>query len=178
MTGTLRPPVSATDHRLGAAADARVVVTAFGDYECPYSRRLDRLVREELVDAHAGEVAYVFRHFPLEKIHLRALDAALAAEAAGAQGRFWDMHALLYDNQRDLDRSELAGFAERLNLDVKRFTRDLDERVYVDRVRGDLRSGVGSGVQSTPTAFLNGQRWELQRVDEIVLDVEHALRAQ
>jgi protein-disulfide isomerase len=177
-TDTLRPPVGTGDHRLGAVAgSARVEITAFGDYECPYSRRLDRLVREELMEAHGSEVAYIFRHFPLGNIHPAAFDAAAAAEAAGAQGRFWEIHTLLYDHQRALARSDLVEHAKRLDLDVERFTRDLEDGAHAERVRADLRSGVGSGVRATPTAFLNGQRWEVQALDEIVRDVEQALRA-
>lgn len=108
----------------------------------------------------ADQLRFVFRHFPLTQIHPHAQGAAETSEAAGAQGRFWEMHALLYENQRALDPMHLLGYAEDLDLDAQRFVRELEERVYQPRVREDFMSGVRSGVNGTPAFFINGIRYD------------------
>jgi protein-disulfide isomerase len=102
------------------------------------------------------QLRFVFRHFPLTQIHPHAEGAAEASEAAAAQGRFWEMHDLLYENQRALDPMHLLGYAEELGLDTQRFVRELEERIYQPRVREDFMSGVRSGVSGTPAFFITG----------------------
>jgi protein-disulfide isomerase len=106
------------------------------------------------------EMCFAYRHFPLTTVHPYAWTAAEAAEAAGAQGQFWPMHDLLFEDQEHLALRDLVARASLLNLDVDRFTEDLRTRVYQDKVQADLLSGVYSGVQGTPTFFINGVRYQ------------------
>ena len=153
---TLERSVDAHDWAKGPAA-ARVTLLEYGDYECPFCGRawleLQRLERQV-----EDRVRFVFRHFPLSQAHPHAMLAAEAAEAAGAQGQFWPMHDLLYRNQRHLEAPALLGYAADLGLDLARFSRDLQEHRHVARVRRDFLDGVRSGVNGTPTFFINGRR--------------------
>ena len=106
------------------------------------------------------DMRFVFRHFPLAELHPHAVAAAEAAEAAGAQGRFWPMHDMLYENQDALELDDLVGYADALGLDTGRFTEDLASHVYLGRVQRDFQSGVRSGVKGTPTFFINDVRFE------------------
>jgi protein-disulfide isomerase len=103
-------------------------------------------------------LAFAFRHFPLTQIHPHAQMAAEAAEAAGAQGRFWEMHDVLFENQRALNEQAIVAYAAGIGLDVDRFVQELNDGVHVARVREDFMSGVRNGVNGTPTFFINGQR--------------------
>jgi protein-disulfide isomerase len=152
----LMPPVGAGDHVLGDA-DAPVTLVEYGDYECPYCGRAHAIVREVLRMVGAG-VRFVFRHFPLAEVHPYALEAAEAAEAAGAQGRFWLMHDVLFERQEALEHGSLVAYAEALGLDTGRFARDLATHAHLARVKSDFRSGVRSGVNGTPTFFVQGTR--------------------
>src|SRR5207247_11208926 len=105
-----------------------------------------------------GRLRFVFRNFPISTSHPHAQQAAEAAEAAAAQGKFWEMHDLLYENQRRLRDEDLRGYAEKLGLDVERFDEDLAEHVHAERVHEDFMSGVRSGVNGTPTFYINGDR--------------------
>jgi protein-disulfide isomerase len=148
----LEPVDPAVDHVRGSPAASLIV--EYGDYECPYSRQAFRAI--EQVEARR-EVRFAFRHFPLTEIHPHALAAALAAEAAAQQGRFWDMHDLLYHRQKALANDDLVAYARELGLDVGRFERDRAGEPALDRIRRDVRSAVASGeVQGTPTLFIDG----------------------
>jgi protein-disulfide isomerase len=128
----------------------------YGDYECPYTRRaLIQVpkVREELGD----DFVLVFRNFPLVEIHPHALHSAEAAEAAGQQGKFWDMHDLLFANQRALTDTDLLRHATKLGLDEARFIRDRDSDLVKSKIGADVHSGESSGVRGTPTFFVNGR---------------------
>ncbi|MDX6500328.1 MAG: hypothetical protein QOG23_3588 [Blastocatellia bacterium] len=161
--GTLTPPAGKRDHVQGPA-DAPVTLLEYGDFECSYCGAAYLIVKK-IQESMGDQLRFVFRHFPLTQIHPHAEGAAEAAEAAGAQGRFWEMHDLLYENQRALDAMHLLGYAEDLGLDTQRFVRELEERVYQPRVREDFMSGVRSGVNGTPAFFINGVRhdgsWDL-----------------
>jgi protein-disulfide isomerase len=150
----LAVPVSATDHALGPE-HAAVVVVEYGDFECPTCKQAAATVRM-LLTRYASRVRIVFRHFPLEEAHPHALAAAEAAESAGEQGRFWEMHDLLFANQEHLTARHLLGLAERLGLDMARFTAEMDEHVYVQRVREHQAGGRRSHVRGTPGFFVNG----------------------
>lgn len=155
-TGRLKPPVGANDHVQGPAK-APVTLLEYGDYECPYCGEaypVVKAVQERLGD----QVRFVFRNFPLAEAHPHAEHAAEAAEAAGAQGKFWQIHDLLYENQDALDDDDLVRYARALHLDVPRFVKEMKESVYIERVREDFSSGVRSGVNGTPTFFINGER--------------------
>ncbi len=151
-------PISDRDHVLGPD-DAPVTLLEYGDYECPYCRQVVPVI-QELRERFGDRLRYVFRHLPLAKAHPDAQLAAEAAEAAAAQGKFWEMHELLYEHQGELDREHLDDYASEIGLDVERFERELDAHTYADRVREDFLGGVHSGANGTPTFYLNGVRYD------------------
>jgi len=150
---TLAVPVSATDH-LAGPAHARVVVLEYGDFECPTCIAVEPAVKQ-LRSLHP-EMAFVFRHFPVEDAHPHALMAAEAAEAAGAQGKFWAMHDLLLAQPHHLTRSHLDAHAAQIGLDTTRFKAELDDEIYRQRVREHQQGGQRSHLRATPTFFVNG----------------------
>jgi len=152
----LKPPVGANDHVQGSAK-APVTLVEYGDYECPYCGEAYAIVKA-LQERLGDQLRFVFRNFPLSQAHTHAEHAAEAAEAAGAQGKFWEMHDMLYENQDALEDEDLVRHARALHLDVPRFVKDMEEHRYADRVREDFRSGVRSGVNGTPSFFVNGVR--------------------
>ena len=153
---TLTQPVSARDHAEGPAA-APMTLVEYGDYQCPYCGAAYPVVKR-LQKTLGKKLRFVFRNFPLTQAHPYALIAAEAAEAAALQGKFWEMHDLLFQHQSALARKNLLAYAETLGLDSDRFSRELKKRVYEDRVREDFRRGVQNGVYKTPGLFLNGVR--------------------
>jgi protein-disulfide isomerase len=147
--------VNETDHKLGGA-HARATLVEYGDFECPNCKQAAPAVK--LMLAHFKDrLRFVFRHFPLEEVHLHALLAAQAAEAAGAQRKFWPMHDLLFENQSRLQLHQLHAYAQRLELDMTRYDFEIADGVYLQRIREHIDSGVRSRVHSTPTFFINGQ---------------------
>lgn len=146
---------SGRDHMRGAL-DAPVTVVEYGDFECPYCGQAEPVVREMLADF--ANVRYVWRHLPLTDVHPHAQLAAEAAEAAGEQGSFWEMHDLLLTHQDALNPTDLLGYAERLGLDLDMFREHMGKRLGVDRVAEDVESADLSGVTGTPTFFINGRR--------------------
>jgi diadenylate cyclase len=154
----LDTPFGDRDHVRGAAT-APVTLVEYGDFECPYCGRMYPVVKE-LRERAGDRLRVVFRHFPLDSVHPHARRAAEAAEAAAAQGRFWEMHDLLFENQDDLDDEALRRYAARLGLDMARFEDDLAERRHAPRVREDRLDGERTGVEGTPTFFINGARYE------------------
>jgi protein-disulfide isomerase len=153
-----RPVDPAWDHIQGSL-DAPAVLVEYGDYECPYCGAAYPNVKA--VQAELGDrLAFVYRHFPLVHVHAHAEPAAEAAEAAGAQGEFWAMHHQLFTHQRALGPPYLLQYAVAIGLDVDRFTTDLAGHTYAPRVAEHFRSGVESGVQGTPTFFINGVHFD------------------
>lgn len=158
MPDTVHPSLEPLDERIDhvrGPAEARVILE-YGDYECPYSRQAFRKI--EIVERRLkGRVRFAFRHFPLTEIHPHALAAAAAAEAAALQGRFWEMHGLLFHHQRALEHDDLRRYAAQLELDVQRFDADRIGDDVLRRVRRDVDSGLLSGeVHGTPTLFIDG----------------------
>jgi protein-disulfide isomerase len=153
---TLTVPVNAGDHVQGSQ-DAQVTLVEYGDYECPYCGEAYPIVKR-LEKKMGRDLRFVFRNFPLTESHPRALAAAQAAEAAGLQGRLWEMHDLLYENQDTLEDKDLIAFARKLKLDVERFTRDFSSNEVRTKIQEDFSAGVRSGVNGTPTFFINGVR--------------------
>ena len=151
----LAVPVSAIDHFMGPA-HAPVTVVEYGDFECPNCKQAAPAAGM-LLERFVNRIRYVYRHFPLEEVHPHALCAAEAAESAGAQGKFWEMHNLLFENQQHLEVSDLRSYAERLELDMARFVADLDDEIYRQRVREHMAGARDSGVRGTPTFFVNGK---------------------
>jgi formate-nitrite transporter family protein len=154
FTETLRQPLSDRDHRLGSR-DAPVTLVMYGGFECLYCGRAYPIMKRLLRDADGG-LLVVFRHYPLNVGHAHAQLAAEAAEAAAAQGRFWEMADLLFENQAALDAGSLESYAAQVGLDVARFRRELETHVHAARVTEDLEGGEQSGVSWTPTFFING----------------------
>jgi len=152
----LADPVDPERDHVRGPSEAPITLVEYADFECPYCGQAEPIVRELLADF--GDVRYVWRHLPLLDVHPNAQFAAEAAEAAERQGAFWAMHDLLLDHQGALLTADLVGYAERLGLDVARFTRDLRCHVGADRVAQDVDSADLSGVSGTPTFFLNGRR--------------------
>lgn len=174
----LTQPVSEQDHYLGPP-HVPTILLEYGDYECPFCGRA-HLVVKEVMRSLRGQLGYVFRHFPLSNMHPNAELAAEAAEAAGAQGRFWEMHDALYANQERLGPGQIEVLARELRLDTERFVREVNDRVYRERVRRDFMSGVRSGVNGTPTFFINGARfdgsWDADTLTTVLRATLHAER--
>ena len=158
-------PVSAADHVRGAR-DALVTVIEYGDFECPSCKQAAPAVKL-LLEKFPQRVRFVFRPFPLEGVHPHALAAAEAAECAGAQGKFWEMHDLLFGHQLHLTHQHLLAYAGELGLDLARFKGELDDEVYRQRVREHQKAGELSGVRGTPTFFINDR----------ILDVSYGLHS-
>jgi len=149
-------PIQPDDHVEGHP-EAIYTIVEYGDYECPECGRLFLTLRE-IRSQLEGKLRIVFRHYPLSGLHVNAQLAAEAAESAGAQSRFWEMHCHLFENQHALRRKDLMRYAEKLSLDVKQFAYDLKHRTYENVVRENFRRGVQNGVYGTPGLFINGVR--------------------
>ncbi|MGB6452374.1 MAG: DsbA family protein [Steroidobacteraceae bacterium] len=147
-------PVNSNDHVLGDP-HAPVTVVEYGDFECPTCKQAAPAVKL-LLERFQNRVLFAFRHFPQEMAHPHAIQAAEAAECAGAQGRFWSMHDLLFEHQTHLDRKHLFGHAKKLELDQARFAADMDDEVYLQRIRDHIDTGRLSHVRATPGFFVNG----------------------
>lgn len=150
----LSHPINSTDHVLGSR-HAPVTVVEYGDFECPTCKQAAPAVKL-LLERFDGKVLFAYRHFPLESIHPHALRAAEAAECAGAQGHFWAMHDVLFANQAHLDLTDLTAYAERLELDRAKFTAEMDDEIYLQRIREHIDSGRSSHLRATPGFFVNG----------------------
>jgi protein-disulfide isomerase len=167
--------VNATDHNLGPS-HAPVTLVEYGDFECPNCKQAAPAVKL-LLQRFTGRVRFIYRHFPLEEVHPHALQAALAAEVAAGQSKFWPMHDLLFDNQQHLKPPQLRRYAERLELDMVRYDADMADTVYLQRVREDIEGGSRSGVRATPTFFVNGMIADVSAGLQRLFDqVEAALR--
>src|SRR5215208_6089323 len=150
----MEPLDDAVDHVRGGSAGRLIV--EYGDYECPYSRQAFRAI-ERVESQLRDRVRFAFRHFPLVGIHPHALAAAAAAEAAALQGRFWEMHELLFHRQQALEDDDLPGYAVELDLDLERFEADRASAGVLARIRRDVESGLATGeVLGTPTLFIDG----------------------
>ena len=139
--------------------EAPVTILEYGDFECPYCA-MARPELESLVAAYPDDIRLVFRHFPISTTHPHAKMAAEAAESAGAQGKFWEMHDMLFTHQDRLEFEDLRRYAHALGLDLRRFDEEMREHVYEPEVRRDVRRGIQDGVNGTPTIFINGLRYD------------------
>jgi protein-disulfide isomerase len=173
----LTMPVTEERDHIQGPTEAAVTLVEYGDYECPYCGAAYPIIKE--VQSRMGErLRFVFRNFPITTSHPHAEQAAETAEAAATQGRFWQMHDLLYENQRRLRVPDLRDYAERLALDVERFDRELTEHAHAARVREDFMSGVRSGVNGTPTFYINGARHDdSYDIDTMLAALERAASA-
>jgi protein-disulfide isomerase len=156
---TLTLPITTDRDHIQGASSAAVTLLEYGDYECPYCGAAYPIVKQ-VQEAMGDGLRFVFRNFPISTSHPHAEQAAEAAEAAAAQDQFWPMHDLLYENQQRLDENDLLGYADSLGLDVERFEQELKGHVHAPRVHEDFMSGVRSGVNGTPSFYINGVRHE------------------
>ena len=154
----LTAPVGPHDHALGPS-NAAVTLVEYGDFECEFCGRAYPELKR-LLEQVSGKVRFVFRHFPIPEDHPHAQHAAEVAEAAAAQGKFWEMHDLLYQHQAALSDDNLLGYARELGLDVARVQRELTAHTHRQHVREDFMGGVRSGVSGTPRFFINGRPHE------------------
>lgn len=154
----LRRPVDNTDHIKGNI-NASIEIVEYGDYQCPYCAAAFPLVKDMLLFG-ADKIKFVFRNFPLAKIHPLAKSAAIAAEAAALQYKFWEMHDALFENQKHITNRYLHVLAENLSLDMNEFERELQSGILSEKIDADFFSGMRSGVNRTPTFFVNGKRFE------------------
>jgi protein-disulfide isomerase len=152
----LTAPVSERDHVAGPET-APVTIVEYGDYECPFCGAAHPVIKA-LQQALGASLRFAYRHFPLSQIHPHSYQAAEAAEAAGAQGRFWEMHDTLFEHQNRLSTQDLLGYAGALGLELESFAADIAEHRHAPKIREDFLSGVRSGVNGTPTFFVNGVR--------------------
>jgi len=152
---SLKPPVSNNDQSAGDAHSATVLVE-FGDYQCPHCGNAHPLVKR-LLKEHGAAFHFVFRNFPLQEAHPYAFMAAVTAEAAAKQHKFWQMHDMIFEHQEKLGGFHtFMGFAEELKLDMHQFSQDVKSEHIINKVEYDFESGVRSGVNGTPTFFING----------------------
>ena len=157
MSSHLIPAVNSNDHIMGDNK-AAIELLEYGDYQCPYCGQaypIIKAVQKKL----KGELRFVFRNFPLSEVHPYAFNAAVAAEAAALQGKFWEMHDVIYEHQSRLSPEALFGYAEKIGLDIERFKGDIQKESLSERVESDFESGVRSGVNGTPGLFINGLKY-------------------
>lgn len=166
--------VSREDRTLGPV-NAPAVLVEYGDFECPYCGRAHPMIKE--VQRRLGDrLCFAFRHFPMTRVHPHSMQAAEAAEAAAAQGRFWEMHDLLFERQDALETEDLKRYATELKLDSARFDQELDGHIYVDEIRRQFMEGVRSGVNGTPAFFINGVRYDgPPELDPLVKAIEESI---
>ena len=158
-TRKLITPVNiGTDHIRGSI-NASINIVEYGDYECPYTGMAYPIVKE-IMKQFNTKVYFVFRNFPLIDIHPHAQHAAEAAEVAASQDKFWQMHDYLFEHQKALDDNHLLQYAERLGLDINKFKEAVSEHTYAPLIEESLKTGIDSGVEGTPTFFVNGERYE------------------
>lgn len=154
----LKVPIGKRDHIYGSI-DARVKLVEYGDFECPNCGAAYSIVKRIQQDL-GDRLCLIFRHFPLKEIHEHAFSAACAAEAAGKQNKFWDMHDMLFEHQDALHDEDLIKYGGLLGLDMPQFIKDMDSTEVEKKVREDFMSGVRSGVNGTPTFYINGIRYD------------------
>ena len=157
-SATLTPPVSGRDHAQGRA-DALVTLVEYGDYQCPYCGAAHPVVKR-LECAFGNKLRFVFRNFPLTQAHPYAMVAAEAAEAAALQGKFWEMHDLIYENQGNLEPDILPAWAQKVGLNLQEFGTAIRQGEITKRIKEDRTSGIRSGVNGTPCFFVNGARYD------------------
>lgn len=154
----LAVPVTAMDHAKGRP-DAAIELVEYGDFECPYCGEAFEIVTR-LLQTFGDNLHYVFRNFPLQNLHPNALNSAKAAEAAGLQRRYWQMHQILFENQDELDDENLMSFADEIGLNVNQFERAFKSPTILRRIESDVEGARQSGVESTPSFFINGRKYE------------------
>jgi protein-disulfide isomerase len=157
MKGQLKPVVSSKDHIQGNASAALELVE-YGDYQCPFCGAAYPIIKN--IQRKLGDdLKFVFRNFPLAEMHPDAFMAAVAAEAAALQNKFWKMHDIIFENQQALTLDDLFVYAKEIDLDLERFKNDISNQEVIDKVENDFESGVRSGVNGTPSFYINGRKY-------------------
>ena len=151
-------PVSESRDHIQGPVNAPITLVEYGDYECPYCGQAYMIIKE-IQERLGSKLCFVFRNFPLTKVRPHAYKAAIAAETAAAQGKFWDMYDYLFKHGQVVNDDNLRQSAAKLGLNVARFDREFLARTYSSHVDEDIQSGKSSGVKSTPTFFINGDRY-------------------
>ncbi|MCL6749489.1 DsbA family protein [Nostoc sp. CCCryo 231-06] len=158
-------PISEQDHIQGLVSTS-VTLLQYGDYQCPTCGEAHRLIKA--IQHQINDLCFVFRHFPQQQIHPYAQRAAEAAEAAAAQGQFWQMHDILFNHQQELGNDYLVDYANNLGLDIPQFLQDISRQVHIARINQDIESGLHSGVTAAPALFINGirytSRWNIEQL--------------
>jgi protein-disulfide isomerase len=155
---SLKPEIGPADQAQGNE-QAAIKLVEYGDYQCPYCGDAYSIVKE-IQSTFGDQILFVFRNFPLQEAHRYANIAAQAAEAAGRQGKFWEMHDAIYENQQQLNDDFLDNLAEKLGLDMEHFESDLNSEEISSKIENDFESGVRSGVNGTPSFFVNGVKFD------------------
>ncbi|MFL6425770.1 MAG: DsbA family protein [Nitrososphaeraceae archaeon] len=155
----LTVPVSIGLDHIRGSVNAPITIVEYGDFECPYTGGAYPVIKE-LTKQFNEKIYLVFRNFPLNDIHPHAQHAAEAAEAAAAQDKFWQMHDYLFEHQKALDDAHLFEYAKKVGLDIDKFKKEMSEHVYAPLINKSLKSGIDSGVEGTPTFFINEKRYE------------------
>jgi protein-disulfide isomerase len=158
MASRLKPPISSKDHIQGNK-NAPLELVEYGDYQCPHCGRAYPIIKE-VQEAFVDSLKFVFRNFPLSDAHPDAFQAAVAAEAASQQDKFWEMHDIIYENQEQLDWGSLLVYAKKIGLDLPRFKTDVEKDSIIAKVEDDFESGIRSGVNGTPSFFINGEKYD------------------
>jgi protein-disulfide isomerase len=153
----LKPAVNSKDHVQGKN-EAPLELVEYGDYQCPHCGHAYPIIKN-VQRSMGADLKFVFRNFPLSETHPDAFNAAVAAEAAGLQQKFWDMHDIIFENQQKLDMISLFFYAKTIGLDLERFKNDIQKNALIIKVEQDFESGVRSGVNGTPSFFINGKKY-------------------
>jgi protein-disulfide isomerase len=153
---TLKLAVNANDHHLGNV-NAAITLVEYGDFQCPHCRHAHPLIKR-LLKERSNDLHFVFRNFPLSEVHPQAYTAAVTAETAGKQDKFWEMHDLIFENQDKLNTKFLLSLAENIGLDMRQFAKDFKSEELQSKIETDFESGIRSGVNGTPTFFLNASK--------------------
>jgi protein-disulfide isomerase len=167
----LKLPVTEKDHQTGNAK-AKIILVEYGDYQCPHCGIAHPFIKK-LLKQFNHEILFIFRNFPLQEIHPQAMASALAAEAADKQKKFWEMHDMIFENQQILSPNSLLHFAKNISLDLEMFAGDWKSKDALSKVETDFEGGIHSGVNGTPTFFINGTR--LETYDETYESLSHAI---
>jgi protein-disulfide isomerase len=155
---SLKPEIGPQDQTQGND-QAKIKIVEYGDFQCPHCSKAHNVIKE-IQSSFGDQILFVFRNFPLQESHRYANIAAQAAEAAGMQDKFWEMHDAILENQEQLNEDFLDNLAEKLGLDMEQFERDLNSEEITNKVEDDFESGVRSGVNGTPSFFVNGTKFD------------------
>ena len=157
--------------------DAKVTITEFSDYQCPFCAQADALI-EQVLAAYPKDVRFVYKQFPLTSIHPNAMPASKAALAAGKQGKYWEMHKVLFQNSRALGADQLKEYAKQVGLDVPKWEADMNSQAITDQINAEMREATSAEVRGTPSIFVNGKRLQNRSMDGFKTMIDEALTAK